>query len=549
MMNIYDQVKSLNESGLYDDLKTVCSLVLTMSENNLEFLSVCQKYQITVFYGNALYQNEEYKKSESVYRKALHLKKLINKTKGKSPHGELVSEVDVKYRIHLCHNQLKQYREAIGVLEGINSKQRTARINMALGQLYQRTGMDRSAITCFKEVLRECPLSLEAAQGLLVLGVKGTEVTSLMMAGLSGVANLDWLSSWIKAHSFAASREYNNAISTFKNLDTKACLRDSVNILCSLGESYVLNGDYNAAIMVLQRARSIDPLLLKNMDILAFVLAKEKKVKDLENLSSHLVTITENAPEPWIALGYYSMITKKGTRAVYFAQKAFTLDNRSVQALLLKGVGLLELKRITEAIMHFREALRLAPHRYEAHKGLVDSYIANHRNREAITLAGNAVKHLGTTARSLTLYASVLAKEQMSIDKAKNCLEKAMRIDPFNLDAVYVMADILSSQQQFEAGITLLRNTLRSQSTHKLHQLLGDFLTHTNEHQEALDQYSIALSLDHTNTRARDGMERVQKHNDMGIESPYEMELEEISDNEAALDGSDMESGWSDTDL
>jgi hypothetical protein len=35
----------------------------------------------------------------------------------------------------------------------------------------------------------------------------------------------------------------------------------------------------------------------------------------------------------------------------------------------------------------------------------------------------------------------------------------------------------------------------------------------------------------------------------MGIESPYEMELEEISDNEAALDGSDMESGWSDTDL
>jgi hypothetical protein len=38
-----------------------------------------------------------------------------------------------------------------------------------------------------------------------------------------------------------------------------------------------------------------------------------------------------------------------------------------------------------------------------------------------------------------------------------------------------------------------LRNTLRSQSTHKLHQLLGDFLTHTNEPQEALDQYSIAL--------------------------------------------------------
>ena len=39
--------------------------------------------------------------------------------------------------------------------------------------------------------------------------------------------------------------------------------------------------------------------------------------------------------------------------------------------MLLKGSALLELKKISDAILHYREALRLEPHRYEAHKGLV----------------------------------------------------------------------------------------------------------------------------------------------------------------------------------
>ena len=39
-----------------------------------------------------------------------------------------------------------------------------------------------------------------------------------------------------------------------------------------------------------------------------------------------------------------------------------------------------------------------------------------------------------------------------------------------------------------------LRKQLKHQNTGRLHQLLGNFLEHTNEHQEALDQYSIALT-------------------------------------------------------
>jgi lipopolysaccharide biosynthesis regulator YciM len=40
------------------------------------------------------------------------------------------------------------------MLQSIPAKSRTVRTNMALGKLYMQTGMERAAITSFKEVLR-----------------------------------------------------------------------------------------------------------------------------------------------------------------------------------------------------------------------------------------------------------------------------------------------------------------------------------------------------------------------------------------------------------
>lgn len=62
--------------------------------------------------------------------------------------------MEVRFKLHECYCEMKQFREAISVLDAISTKQRNAKVNMALAKLYQRTGMDRSAITSYKEVLR-----------------------------------------------------------------------------------------------------------------------------------------------------------------------------------------------------------------------------------------------------------------------------------------------------------------------------------------------------------------------------------------------------------
>ncbi|XP_064613302.1 anaphase-promoting complex subunit 7-like [Liolophura sinensis] len=537
MANLFDHVRLLHEQELYHDLKTMCSMVLSLSEQNADVFSMTQKYQMMVFYGDSLYQTEEFKKAEDIYRKALSLKKAINKTKGKSSHLDLVSDVDVKYKIHQCHYSLGQLQEALNVLESVTTKQRSAKINMSLARLYHRTGMDRSAITCYKEVLRECPLALEAITGLICLGVKGPEVVALVMPGIGHGVQTEWLSLWIKGHSFLAAQDFPLAITSFKSLDAKPYMKDNVNLLCSLGEAHFKQGDYPNALLVFQRAHTLDPYNLRNMDIYAYMLAREKRVKELESLSNKMMSVTELAPEPWIVVGYFCMVTKKATRAVYFAQRAYAKDSRNIEALLLKGSALVELKKIPEALLHFREALRLAPHRYEAHAGLIDCYTSSRRTlKEAITVASKAIRTLARSARSLTLYASVLARVPTMEARAKPYLEKAMKLDANYLEPVYIMAEILGKEHNFWEGINLLRGKLYHHSTCRLHQMLGDFLTWTNEHQEALDHYSIALGIDPTNTQAREGMERVEKQSESGPEPGIDMELVDGSENEAEPD-------------
>lgn len=106
---------------------------------------------------------------------ALQIRKYITKskttTKVHDGEKELVSDVDIKYKVHLCCLKLKHHQRAMEILQSINARARTPKINMALGNLYRDAGMERPAISCYKEVLKECPLALDIVENLLKLGV------------------------------------------------------------------------------------------------------------------------------------------------------------------------------------------------------------------------------------------------------------------------------------------------------------------------------------------------------------------------------------------
>lgn len=65
----------------------------------------------------------------------------------------------------------------------------------------------------------------------------------------------------------------------------------------------------------------------------------------------------------------HSFYSKRYSRALYLGAKAIQLNSNSVQALLLKGAALRNMGRVQEAIIHFREAMRLAPCRLDCYEG------------------------------------------------------------------------------------------------------------------------------------------------------------------------------------
>uniref|UniRef100_A0ACB8G040 Anaphase promoting complex subunit 7 n=1 Tax=Sphaerodactylus townsendi TaxID=933632 RepID=A0ACB8G040_9SAUR len=530
-MSVVDHVREMAAAGLHSNVRLLSGLLLTMSGNNPELFSPTQKYQLLVYHADSLFHDKEYRNAVSKYTMALQQKKALSKT--------------------------SKVRPSTGNAASTPQSQ----INMMLANLYKKAGQERSSVTSYKEVLRQCPLALDAILGLLSLSVKGAEVASMTMNVIQSIPTLDWLSVWIKAYAFVHTGDNTRAINTICSLEKKSLLRDNVDILGSLADLYFRAGDTKNVLQNLNRftgcwirlRRPVQnaaqiAILPSGMDVYGYLLAREGRLEDVENLGCRLFNISDQHAEPWVVSGCHSFYSKRYSRALYLGAKAIQLNSNSVQALLLKGAALRNMGRVQEAIIHFREAIRLAPCRLDCYEGLIECYLASNGLREATVMANNVYKTLGANAQTLTLLATVCLEDPVAQEKAKTLLDKALTQRPDYIKAVVKKAELLSREQKYEDGIALLRNALANQSDCILHRMLGDFLVAVNEYQEAMDQYSIALSLDPNDQKSLEGMQKMEKE-----ESPTDATQEEDVDDmegsgeEGDLEGSDSEAAqWAD---
>ena len=144
---------------------------------------------------------------------------------------------------------------------------------------------------------------------------------------------------------------------------------------------------------------------------------------------------------------------------------------------------------------------------------MVDCYLGLSRQREAVTVATGACKHLSNSPRALTLYATVLlkvlfllfffqplntmAQEPLSVARAKSLLERAAATG--HLPAVYLLVDLLDREGATVRAIELLQRQLEGTSTATLHQLLADLLAKGGQEERAIQHYTQALALDPKN--------------------------------------------------
>lgn len=90
------------------------------------------------------------------------------------------SEIEIRYKTAICLEAIRQISEAVTVLQAVPIKQRPPKISMLLAKLIQSNGYDKNAIAPLQATLKECPLNLDAIKGLLSLGVKISEINSII---------------------------------------------------------------------------------------------------------------------------------------------------------------------------------------------------------------------------------------------------------------------------------------------------------------------------------------------------------------------------------
>ncbi|CAH0554575.1 unnamed protein product [Brassicogethes aeneus] len=516
MNNILKQIQTLYEQELYSNVVRVCDITLSISEQKPETITLPVKHQVLWYYADSLYNTQQYLQAENLYRQALQMKQNI-KVKTKNSNNkmqdvqvEMTTDVDIRYKIHLCCLALKQVKGATEILHEISVRNRTPKINMALGNIYRDSGMDRPAITYFKDVLNECPMALEAADNLLKLGIKGVEVNSLMVEASNDIS---WLNTWLKAQAQLHSRDFANAIVTYKSMDQHGFMKDNPTLLVNMGYCYHSMCENKKAISILQRAYHLDPRLILGQDLFSTLLANSSNKEDIKILES--LTPTQDMSlwtcEQWIVLGNYMYANKKYEKAAYFAQQAYTMNRKNVEALLLKANIYFQLKKYNEAATHCTEALNACSYRFDIYKCLVDSLLQLNRLKEAESIAQNALKVLNNSPQALCLLVTVLLKDQMASQKCiRKYLEKAVMQDKnLTTNALSMLVEFLEQENQHEEASQILLKHIETNPTSRLHQLLGDCFVNLQKDNEAFHHFTTALKLDPNNQRATEGLNNI----------------------------------------
>ncbi|OQR71107.1 anaphase-promoting complex subunit 7-like [Tropilaelaps mercedesae] len=538
----FEILRQLYEEGLYDDFEALCPLLITVDRNCDSIFSSAQHYQTLIWYGDVLLASKQYRKAELMFEKALQLRR--SAIRKRQQDQDVTPQTDVQFRIFECLMGRKELKLAISTLESIPQKQRSTRVNMTLAKLYHGQGNDRAAILCYKEVLRANPYALAAINALLELNVKTTGVASLMASkGVHGT--MEWMQAYIAATGELFARNLPKALLAFEALDQSLQLKGNYDINMMIAKINYFQGDDVKALNAFERAVKADKFQIQGMDLYAALLYKEKKVKELEQLSSHLATLSEYHAETYISLGYQCYIRQKYTRAQCMCNKALELSPRNVEAILLKAQIVASHGVRQMAVSIYNEAQTIAPYRFEPYIGQVTLYLAENRLPDAHIAAANATRQLGQTARTLTLRADVLMKNPGQQDKAKTYLERALVHGPAYLPAIYSLAEIYESTRNYEAGVQLLQEKLQLVgSTPKLHRLLGEFLHKVHEPEQALFHFGVALNLDPNNPQVKKGIQMVEQS--VGGEQSYEMEMEDDRESEVNNEDSDVDGVWSD---
>ncbi|KAJ0980686.1 hypothetical protein J5N97_008941 [Dioscorea zingiberensis] len=546
-----DQMAMLLENGLYDSAQILGCFLVSTAPTSVESNQYV-KAENLVLHGDALFGEKEYRRALSLYKQALQHCKIVPKqtlatsrsslstqSRSSSPNSmnmSAINENDVKFKITLCHSALNENRAALAEMEGIPSKGRTLRMHQTMGKLYRISRHNRAAVVCYKECLRQCPYVLEAVAALAELGVSSKEIISLFpqtpRAARPPFDHPDstrWLHRYVEAQCCIASNDYKGGLEHFSELLQR--FPNNVHILLEVAKVESIIGRNDEALMNFEKVRAIDPLMITDMDEYAMLLKAKSDQAKLNKLVHDLLNIDPARAEVFVALSVL-WERKEERRALAYAEKSLRIDDRHILGHIMKGNLYLSMNRPDAAVTAFRSAQELRAD-LRSYQGLVRSYLALSRVKEALFTAREAMKIMPQSAKALKLVGDVHASNSNGREKARKFYESALRLEPGFLGAALALAELHVVEGRNKDAVSLLERYLKDWADDSLHIKLAQVFAATNMLLEALSHYQAALRINPQNEAAKKGLERLEKQmKGVDPDAPDEDEDNDVEDAE-----------------
>lgn len=176
------------EEELYSNVHILAQFYQT----NPAYFNLTQEelFSTYVLSASSLWELKNYSEAQKLFETAILMRRQFPKDhKISTSLIELIekfTEIELKFQVAKCMVENQQFKEACALLQTLPLKHRSAKINMLLAKTqHGESGTDKHLIASHKEILRRCPLAFESIDGLIKLGVKGTEVNSLIINGKS----------------------------------------------------------------------------------------------------------------------------------------------------------------------------------------------------------------------------------------------------------------------------------------------------------------------------------------------------------------------------
>ncbi|XP_023166896.1 anaphase-promoting complex subunit 7 [Drosophila hydei] len=514
-------IKKLYDNGLYECVIPTASLLCTLLKNDRNVATLEMEYQAMIYLSNANYKEHNYRTACSqleavvVQRKTMLRFKSSFLTAIESSYPQF-QDVELRYKIAICYREMGEYNMAINTLQAV--KTRTPRVNMLLARLLHHHGHGvgkKEKALAYKDVLRECPMSLTSIEALLELGIEGSDVHSMVVNAAALPKNIEWLSSWIKGHAQMYGCKHREASQTFQQLNESNQLHQNEHVLTKIGQCLYYDGNYLQAEQYLSLAMMQNPHNMKALCPLAVVYDRNKKKLERSNLLAPLEMrrTREFRSSHWFLHAQQTYSNAKYERALSFTERALDMDERNIEALLLRAGLYFVLQRQRDAVNVFQNIQCLAPYRFEVYKGLVACYVRLNCIKEAQATCTVAVRQFPTSARSFTMFGGTLFRlaNPNAVRSAKRFVEKGLQIDEHYAPGIALLASIYQGEGDIRKAIVLLKKQVEYRPDATLFAMLAEMFSKEKDLDAALQYFTLSLRLDSTYQRALDGINALTK--------------------------------------